>query len=390
MGTVVPRSEFCGSAEEAFGHGLWHQPSCAKPEQQLPGPQRPSEIKLVTRKDSFQHHIHVFRGVAITLIVCAHTLPSLNWSQHPLLGRFLDALANESSIFFFFIAGYLFQHLSGRFNYSSYLKQKLKTVILPYLILSVPALVVFTQLVHREGMWSWFYSLPVWQQVSLFLLTGRHLAPLWFVPTITLFYLAAPLLIAIDRRAPKLYWIILPLWALSIYIGRDGPLGPIEKAIYLLPVYLLGMAFSHWREQAEALSERFWLPLTVVTAIGLAGHTLDGPVPPHYLMLMKLPMALLLTVALKRWGGVFGKRLDYVAHVSFGIFFIHAYFISAIKVVTVYLLHGRLYAGEGAAELPGNLPVFFGYAGAVLICSVLMIKLAQRILGTRSRMLVGA
>ncbi len=344
----------------------------------------------MTRKDSFQHHIHVFRGVAIMLIVIAHTLPSLDWTQHPVTGRFMDALANESSIFFFFIAGYLFQHLSGRFNFKSYMKQKLKTVILPYLILSVPALIIFTQLVHREGMWPWFYTLPVWQQVSLFLLTGKHLAPLWFVPTITLFYLVAPLLIAIDRRAPKLYWAILPLWALSIYIGRDGPLGPIDKAIYLLPTYLLGMAFSHWREKAETLSERFWLPLAVVAAIGMAGHTLEWPVPPHYLMLMKVPMALLLTVGLKRWAHVFGKRLDYIAHVSFGIFFIHAYFISAIKVATVYLMHGRMYAGEGASDLPGNLPMLLAYAGTALVCSLAIIWCAQKVLGSRSRMIVGA
>lgn len=342
------------------------------------------------KEKSFQHHIHVFRGVAIMLIVCAHTLPSLDWSAHPLTFRVLDAIANESSIFFFFIAGYLFQHLSGRFKFSSYMKQKLKTVILPYLILSIPALYLFTQVVERDGMWSWFYTLPHWQQVALFLLTGKHLAPLWFVPTITLFYFVAPLFIALDRRVPKLYWLILPLWALSIYLGRDGPLGPIDKAIYLLPAYMMGMAFSHYQKEAEAWTRKFWLPLLAITVLGLLGHALDWPVPPHYLMLMKMPMALLLTVALLRWHGVFGKRLDYIAHVSFGIFFIHAYFISALKVLTVYLMHRSVYTGQGGQELPGNLPVFFAYAIVVLLCSVAIIKLAQKVLGSRSRMIVGA
>lgn len=341
-------------------------------------------------QDKFQQHIHVFRGVAITLIVGAHTISALNWTDNPLTMRIIDALCNESSIFFFFIAGYLFQHLSARFRYKSYLTQKLRTVITPYLLLSIPALIIFTQYVHRDGMWPWFYNEPVWKQVALFLLTGKHLAPLWFVPTITLFYLVAPLLLAVDKKRPQLYWLIVPLWLLSIYLGRDGPYGPIDKAVYLFPVYVLGMAFSHYKQQAEVWVARLWLPLLIVTLVGMAGDALAWPVPPHYLMIMKAPMALLLTVALLRWHGVFRHRLDYIAHVSFGIFFIHAYFISAIKVAMVYLVTGQVYAGKGGDVIPGNALYFVAYAGAVLLMSVLTIWVAQKITGNNSRMLVGA
>ena len=207
-------------------------------------------------ENEYQQHIHVFRGVAIIFIVFAHTIPSLNWSDWPLTGKLIDAIANQSSIFFFFIAGYLFQHLSARFSFPKYLKQKLKTVILPYVLLSIPALFVFTMLTQRTGMWSWFYDLAIWQQVALFMLTGKHLAPLWFVPTITLFYLIAPLLIWMDCKQPKGYWLIIPLLVLSTYLGRDGPYGPIDKAIYLFPVYLMGMAFSHFKQQALSLVMR--------------------------------------------------------------------------------------------------------------------------------------
>ncbi|MCB8747176.1 acyltransferase [Rhodoferax sp. U2-2l] len=342
------------------------------------------------KEDKFQQHIHVFRGVAIMLIVGAHTISALNWSDNQLTMRIIDALCNESSIFFFFIAGYLFQHLSGRFRYKTYLEQKLKTVITPYLLLSIPALIIFTQFVDRVGMWPWFYDQPLWKQVVLFLLTGKHLAPLWFVPTITLFYLIAPLLLAIDRKRPQLYWLIIPCWFLSMYLGRGGPYGPIEKAIYLFPVYLLGMAFSHYRQQAEMWVAKFWLPLLIVTLMGMVGHALEWPMPPSYLMIMKAPMALLLTVALLRWHGVFRHRLDYIAHVSFGIFFIHAYFISAIKVFTVYLITGHVYAGRDGDVLPGNLLFFIAYAAAVLALSLLTIWAAQKLTGKNSRMLVGA
>lgn len=339
----------------------------------------------------FQQHIHVFRGVAIILIVCAHTVPSFDWTNYPVLGRLIDGIANESSIFFFFIAGYLFQHLSPRFQFSSYLLQKFKTVILPYLLLSIPALIIFTVLTKRVGMWPWFYTLPIWEQIGLFILTGKHLAPLWFVPTITLFYFAAPILLAIDKRFPILYWLVLPLLVLSTYIGRDGHLGPIDKAIYLLPIYVLGMAFSHYQNRAEALVARYWIPLLGLTLVGLGGYVFQWPMPPYYLMVMKAPMSLLITVALLRWHAVFGRRLDYIGHVSFGIFFIHAYFISGLKVATVYILTGgHVYQGEGGSDLAGGPIVFLCYATLVLAISVMVIWIAQKVFGKRSRMIVGA
>ena len=147
---------------------------------------------MVKDNTDYQQHIHVFRGVAIILIVCAHTIPSLDWSASPVLGRIIDGLAHQRSIFFFFIAGYLVQHLSVKFDFKKYMAQKFKTVIIPYLILSIPAIIIFTVFAKRTGMWSWFYLLPVWEQVALFLITGKHLAPLWFVPTITIFYFFAP------------------------------------------------------------------------------------------------------------------------------------------------------------------------------------------------------
>jgi surface polysaccharide O-acyltransferase-like enzyme len=324
------------------------------------------------------------------LIVCAHALPSFDWSADPMLERLIDGIANESSIFFFFIAGYLFQHLSGRFHYGHYLRQKAKTVIAPYLILSIPALLIFTVFAQRTGMWSWFYELSIWQQMGLFLLTGKHLAPLWFVPTITLFYLAAPLFIKLDRRAPQFYWLILPLWLLSIYLGRNGPIGPVEKGIYLLPVYMLGMVLSHFQVQGIALVARAWVPLLLVSLFGFVGEVAAWPQPPFYFMIMKAPMALLMTVALLKWHTVFGRRLDYIAHISFGIFFIHAYFISALKVAFTYLLVRRWYAGDGSSVIPGTLLNFLAFSAVVLFLSVVTIWAGQRLLGKHSRMIIGA
>ena len=345
---------------------------------------------MLVTEDRFQQHIHVFRGLAIILIVCAHTVPSLDWSGYPTLGKFINAMAVESSIFFFFIAGYLFQHLSARFTFKRYLKQKLKTVIAPYLILSIPAIIVFTFLTRRIGMWPWFYDLPIWGQIGLFLLTGKHLAPLWFVPTITLFYLVAPLFLFIDRQFNWGYLLILPLMVLSASIGRGGQLGPLNMALYLLPFYMLGMVFCHYKTKALELVSRWWPLLALVALAGLVATILDWPAPPYWQVPMKASLALLITWLLSRHYRVFGTRLDYVAEVSFGIFFIHAYFISAIKVLTVYVVTGQIYTGEGAEVIPGNPLVFSIYVLTVLGLSVAVIWLAKRLFKENSRMVIGA
>lgn len=344
----------------------------------------------MTKVTGYQQHIHVFRGVAIIGIVIAHTIPSLDWSQAPMVGRIADALVNQSSIFFFFIAGYLFQHLSSKFVFKKYLKQKFLTVISPYLILSVPALIIFTVFTQRVGMWSWFYQLPIWEQVALFLLTGKHLAPLWFVPTITIFYLLAPLFLWVDRVAPRLYWMIVPLFILSTYLGRDGPFGPIDKAIYLLPAYLLGMAFSHYKEVSLALVRRWWWILLLVFLASGAALVMGWPEPPAYHLPMKMAACLLLVLLLYNYHHIVGHRLDYVAEVSFGIFFIHAYFISAIKSVTVYLVEGSVYTGRGGDVIPGGVIMLLLYAFAVLVLSTFTIWVAQKIFGKYSRRIVGA
>ena len=55
---------------------------------------------MLEQKNDYQQHIHVFRGVAIIFIVCAHTIPSLDWSENPVLGRVIDGFVNQSSFLF--------------------------------------------------------------------------------------------------------------------------------------------------------------------------------------------------------------------------------------------------------------------------------------------------
>lgn len=340
-------------------------------------------------RSGFQQHIHVFRGIAICLIIGAHSVPSFDWSTRLLTGRIIDAICNQSSVLFFFIAGYLFQYLSARFDYRRYLKQKLKTVLLPYFLVSIPAIVISVGYIRQEGMWPWFYDQPVWAQILLFYLTGKHLEPLWFVPTISLFYLAAPLLLWVDRR-PKLYWALLPLLIMAVLLGRDGPHGPIDKAIYLFPAYLFGMCFSHFRDRAEYLSRRM-LPLFIALTLAAYALLVAAPSEAYDLQILaKLASVPLFILALKWLAPRLDGRMGYIAHVSFGIFFVHAYFISAFRLFYSALVGVTWKGAETTALFAASISGFILHLLLVLGASVLTIWVVQRLFPSNSRQLIGA
>jgi surface polysaccharide O-acyltransferase-like enzyme len=105
---------------------------------------------------------------------------------------------------------------------------------------------------------------------------------------------------------------------------------------------------------------------------------------------MKAAACLLIVWLLHRHHHRMGHRLDFVAEVSFGIFFIHSYFISAIKVATVYLVDGAVYKGVGGDVIPGSLPMLLLYAGTALLLSTFTIRVVKKVLGKHSRKIIGA
>lgn len=334
----------------------------------------------------FRQDFHTLRGITISLIVGAHTLPSFNWQSHPLLHRLIDTVCNESSVIFFFIAGFLFHHLSARFSYGPYLQNKLVNVIIPYLLLSIPAIILFVYFVPKYNA-PWQDAAPAYQ-IFMYYLTGRHLAPLWFVPTIAMYYLAAPGFLWADRKATWLYWSLPALIALSVYLGRDAFWGPVGKAVYLFPAYFGGIFVSRYRNEVEAFVTRAIGPLLVLCLL-IYVAMVEGILPKSAHIGLKLLFALLLLHALRKYERQIGNALDYVADISFGIFFIHAYIIGVFAFAATTLT-GNLYETGGEAVFPATLTGYLTLTMAVLGLSIATIWIAQKLFGRRSRMLVGA
>lgn len=325
-----------------------------------------------TTATPFLLHIHQMRGLAVLVIVAAHVYSMQDWIGDP-LGR----LFNEANIAFTFVSGYLFQFLLPRFSYGRFLRRKLTGVVLPYLTVSLPALALYASgakahphlILEPDGAWL----------AGRLLLTGNHLGPLWFIPMILLYYLAAPAFHLVDRR-PWLYLLWLPALALPLWVPRP-PLNddPLQAALHYLPVYLGGMLACRWRARLDALLA--WRRWPVLALLGLA-------------MLAALHLeqeALALHVKLVLLLGLYGAclhlaalplllvPLSALAQVSFGVFFVHGYVVAAGRLLAQR--HPGLFAGNAASLLLMTL--------VVTGLSVLAVRTVQRVAGGRSRWLLG-
>jgi probable poly-beta-1,6-N-acetyl-D-glucosamine export protein len=262
-------------------------------------------------------------------------------------------------------------------------------VLLPYLVVSIPAL-IGSLTIYDQGMVAGFDQQPLLMKIWLFLETGKHLAPLWFVPTITLIFLVAPLLLWVDtRRWP--YLSLLLLIPLSAWLGRDGLLvqlglngnwSPVAKAAYLLSAYIFGMGCSRYYAQAIAFVAHWkWPLLGAVLALFALTALNTGAIHKSGLFSYKILAAPLLLYALSRPQAAWIDRLSLLGHASFGIFFVHCYFLVAIKM------------GLGLIGLPPLLPgsvvSVLAMTTLVLALSLLALQAAQTLLGRSCRYLVG-
>jgi len=278
----------------------------------------------------FLRYIHNFRGIAILFVVGGHAYLTLSWKAGSPSQKFFDAFWQNGSVLFVFIAGFLFQHLSWKFEYKKYLQSKLSNVLIPYLIISAPEIIYrlytnkFMDFSVTENPDILHWSLL--HKLSYMLFQGAHLPQLWFVPMIFLFYLIAPILIYMDRH-PKLYWTLILTVVISILVERR-PFSNIPKMfVHFFSVYQFGMFISHYKNKFLEVAKKYWILLSVLTVLFFSLTMIyysSEAYPLSYIHKMFFCMFFLY------WGWRLDKYLPkflgYLAEISFGIFFIHYYF----------------------------------------------------------------
>lgn len=341
-----------------------------------------AETQLEPRKKVFIQYIHNFRGVAIIFVVACHLL--LDWATNSGMHVFLDLLFGNGTVLFVFIAGYLFQYLTKQLNYADYLTKKLTNVIIPYLIISTP--IILYRLYSNDvpgyitSLNPDFQSWTVLRRLLYFLLHGAHMQPLWFIPMITLFYLAAPLLYYVDRH-PKLYYLLIPFAILSIFVERE-PFSDIPKMfVHFISVYMFGMFMSRYKDAYLVWAKKYAIALSAMLLVTLICNfffydKFNNPI--NYIQ--KMLFCCFFIYWLWRFEGKVPSILSKLAEISFGIFFLHYYLILVIKAV---------YEKVAGHSIPGNIVFWTIDFLLVLAGTVLVIKVTKAIFPKYSRNLIG-
>lgn len=326
---------------------------------------------IVKPKREMLNYINVFRGLAILLILAGHTM------QIGEKGSWINNISFEvfagGTALFIFISGFLFQHLSAKFEYKNYLSKKWTNVILPYMFTAIPGIILCFTLPTVYG--NPFDGLNPLAQIGIFLTTGRvHNVPAWFIPMIIIFFFLSHFLLKLERSG-KLYKLLPILFLITIYCPRMdiepewvANLDYLHK--YLEYLRFIGISFVHFASMyvfgmyLSANKDKidiFWQKRGMIWFFMLATTIADIYFMHNGMFynatLSKIFLTILVLGYLKHYDEKIKSHeklnhiLDVTAKYSFGLFFVHWYFVFAFnqlfdvpKVVPVTDLNSLLLA----------------------------------------------
>lgn len=330
------------------------------------------------------HYIHYLRGVAIFFIVLIHCTLFFK-SDESFGARFLLAFLCEWTAVFLLISGFLFQYLLPKYQPSKFFLSKARNVLAPYLIVSAPAILLYVSGVKSSHTWvdlAWLNAQSVPYRVAFYYLTGAHLGPLWFIPVLLLIFACSPLLARFGRDRRNLL-LSVPLCLLVIALTRrpehDASI-PLAF-VHFMPVYVIGMCLCAYRDElADWMGRRvnFGLALLVFLVLFVMTIYLDQTMA----VFQKIVLFIILCQLMKEVGGE-GEKVTLwseLAETSFAIYFLHGYFVGAI----------RMFYGAGTHGVLVGSALSIATAIAITAVCYLGARVAKSLLSSRSRLLVGA
>lgn len=351
----------------------------------------------------FLQYIHNLRGLAILFVVGVHAGGyDYDWVSHPgtrhALQAFFDPSEGNGTILFLFIGGFLFQHLThNQFEYKKFLEQKFLNIILPYIIISIPIIILrlntnFESLSLPEG----FEDRPVVYQFFHHLITGTHLPPFWFISTIILFYLVAPVLHKIDNRTFYQYGFPFVLLVTLFTFRPEHNANTFLSFIHFIPVYITGMWASYNKERILALGWKLTGPLLLLyfflTVMDVTNNlhlsreiTFEQVIATQsFVFNIYMLKALILCFSLLMIFYMLRDRrmplLEVLGHYSFGVFFTHYLLFSVSRKVIEKM----------GFVIDFNLITYLSFFVFILMLSIVTVYLVKKVSGRYSRYLIGS
>ena len=296
----------------------------------------------------FLNSINYFRGIAIIIIVAAHSYGIANWNVYTnptLFEQFFYALNLNGSVFFIFISGFLYNHIFyPRFDYKKFMIKKAKYVLVPYLVCSIIP-ILYAVFVDSKGSFL-LDSLKDKPLLAIlwFLVTGRAVYAYWYIPMIMLVFAISPIINALIK-SKYLSYVILGLMPISMIIHRPiHNMNPLHSLIYFIPVYLLGIYSSIHQKKIYAILKSNKVKIAILLsaiALGLIQvmvYNVSGNFSksfwsitvPDVNLVQKILLCFLLMSLLDNWENKDIATMKKTAETSFAIYFIHPFLLKPI------------------------------------------------------------
>ncbi|MDO9364103.1 MAG: acyltransferase [Sphingopyxis sp.] len=325
-------------------------------------------------KRSVIYSIEYIRAIAVIMVVMTHVYTSafLSGTDHIYSAIFADV-----NIFFTFAAGFLFYHLSRKEPYYQFVRRRAKNVLIPYLIISIPAILIYALGLKQHPN----IDLPDIGGVGLaayLLLTGLHLGPLWFIPMIFILYLSTFVIRELERfRYGYLLAFLVSLGlALTIFPRPQFNDNPLMAAGHYLPIFLLGALLCERYALVRTMAEKYWMAFLI---LALLLFSISSQLDKDLQFPLKIVALISIFIFFTRFENVHMRFVDVLAGYSFAIFFLHGYIVAVIRILI----------DRGTMAVPiQNLGFILVSAIVIAIC-IAIAYLLKRVAGRHSRYLVG-
>lgn len=289
-------------------------------------------------KRPFLNCLNQYRGLAILMVVISHCFYLSDTGRRlTFLERFWECFYKNSTVYFVFIAGFLFHHLqAGRFRAGAYFRKRLPRLVVPFLLFSILALAFRIEVPIPDELFPAWLGDGRWARAFFVLVTGATYGPYWYIPMAVLLALLSPAVLWAVRRERLMRWLLPLLFAGAVFAHRppEPNFNTFHSLFYYLPVYLFGAVCA--RDQAAVLpasARRVWL----WWALGLAATALQaefytpgnfhkpmfqyGGTDVNLIAKMFLTLAILGLLVRRESRPI--RLLDLFAKYSFSIYFLH-------------------------------------------------------------------
>ena len=313
---------------------------------------------------------------------------------------FAANLITGGTTFFVFISGYMFQHVfCARFSYGRFMLGKCRTVLIPYVVISIPFILWFLHSAPPQGVAN-YATFAGWTPASdagvqlaaalkLFL-TGKFNIAAWYIPFVMILFAMSPFhkWFAGQNRMAQIA-IVAAWFVLALLMHRPpGNLNPVQSVVYFSPVYLIGILCAQNKETLLRWMEgKEWQALLAVAVVNAVQVGLGRQGNYHSSLLsydgidLMLLQKTLLTIALfclfERRVHISPPLVSLVSASSFALFFLHPAFLVVLPQLGYVPLLG---GGWGDLVLVTAL--------VCVVCLALALGMKQ-LCGPRSRYLLG-